>query len=171
MNKAIPARCATDPDDQAMTVPARSALYDRRAEWSAHERGFAARGGARPERPNIVFILGDDLGWGDLGVYGSLHHRTPRIDTLARDGVRFTHAYSTSATCSPTRLGLYTGRYPGRLVAGLEEPLRTRDEQHGIPHDHPTLPSLVARGRLSDRDVRQVALRLAAVVLADQGGL
>jgi arylsulfatase A-like enzyme len=130
-----------------MTVPARSGLYDRRAEWSAGERPFRARvGGARPARPNIVFILGDDLGWGDLGVYGSLHHRTPRIDTLARDGLRFTHAYSTSATCSPTRLGLYTGRYPGRLIAGLEEPLRTRDEHHGIPHDHPTLPSLLRDG-------------------------
>lgn len=126
-----------------MIVPAQSDLYDRRAEWAPEEKPFKARGGERPSRPNIVFILGDDLGWADLGIYGSLHHKTPVLDRLARDGVRFTHAYSTSCTCSPTRLGLYTGRYPGRLTAGLEEPLRTRDEHHGIPHDHPTLPSLL----------------------------
>lgn len=126
-----------------MTVPAASGLFGRRAEWAGQQQPFRARGGPRPGRPNIVFIFADDLGWGDLGVYGSLHNRTPAIDQLARDGVRFTHAYATSATCSPTRIGLYTGRYPGRLTAGLEEPLGTRDEHHGIPHDHPTLPSLL----------------------------
>jgi arylsulfatase A-like enzyme len=91
----------------------------------------------------VVFILADDLGWGDLGCYGSLHNNTPVLDKLARDGIRFTHGYATSATCSPTRIGLYTGRYPGRLSAGLEEPLGTRDAEHGIPSDHPTLPSLL----------------------------
>jgi arylsulfatase A-like enzyme len=126
-----------------MTVPAEPGLLDRRAAWAAPERSFSARRGPRPFRPNIVFIFADDLGWGDLGAYGSLHNRTPEIDQLARDGIRFTHAYATSATCSPTRIGLYTGRYPSRLVAGLEEPLGTRDSHHGIPHDHPTLPSLL----------------------------
>jgi arylsulfatase A-like enzyme len=124
-----------------MTVPAAPELFDRRSSWQPAERPFRARGGPRPARPNIVVVLADDLGWGDLGSYGSLHNHTPALDRLARDGVRFTHAYATSATCSPTRIGLYTGRYPGRLVAGLEEPLTTRDEHHGIPHDHPTLPS------------------------------
>lgn len=126
-----------------MTVPAAVPLTDRRSDWNPSEEPFVARGGGRPRRPNVVFILADDLGWGDLGCYGSLHNDTPVLDKLARDGIRFTHGYATSATCSPTRIGLYTGRYPGRLKAGLEEPLGTRDAEHGIPADHPTLPSLL----------------------------
>ena len=116
---------------------------DDRRDWWGSEDAFVARGASAPARPNIVFIFADDLGWGDLGCYGSLHNITPRLDALAGEGLRFNHAYSTSSTCSPTRIGFYTGRYPGRLTAGMEEPLTTRDEHHGIPHDHPTLPSLL----------------------------
>src|SRR5690606_24546834 len=90
--------------------------------------------------------LADDLGWADLGCFGSTTIRTPHLDRMAAEGVRFTHAYSASPVCSPTRIGLYTGRYPCRLHAGLEEPMRTRDERNGIPHEHPTLPSLLADG-------------------------
>jgi arylsulfatase A-like enzyme len=119
-------------------------LPDRRARWAARETPFAARVHGRPRRrPNILFILADDLGWGDLGVYGSLHNSTPVLDRLAADGVRFRHAYAASPTCSPTRIALYTGRYPGRLAAGLQEPLVSRDAEHGIPAEHPTLPSLL----------------------------
>jgi arylsulfatase A-like enzyme len=115
---------------------------DRRREWLPALEPFVASG-RRSERPNIVFVFADDLGWGDLGCFGSLHNETPHLDQVAADGLRLTHAYSTSSTCSPTRIGLYTGRYPGRLVAGMQEPLVTRDERHGIPHEHPTLPSLL----------------------------
>ena len=119
-------------------------LWDRRREGAPTEAPFRARAGGRPaKRPNVVFILADDLGWGDLGCYGSLHIRTPNLDRLAAGGVRFTDAYSASPWCSPTRMALYTGRNPGRLPAGLEEPLRTRSDGMGIPHDHPTLPSLL----------------------------
>lgn len=118
-------------------------LPDRRRTWLPNMLPFRARGVRGPERPNIVFIFADDLGWGDLGCFGSLHNETPRIDSIAERGLRLTHAYSTSATCSPTRIGFYTGRYPGRLIAGIEEPLTTRDEHHGIPHDHPTIASLL----------------------------
>ena len=121
-----------------------NAVPDRRCDWYAYERPFEPVPASRPSRrPNVVFILADDLGWGDVGVYGSLHHTTPAIDRLAADGVRFTHAYSASATCSPTRFGLYTGRFPGRLEAGLQEPIARRDERTGIPLGHPTLPSLL----------------------------
>ncbi len=96
-----------------------------------------------PPRPNIVFVLADDLGWADLGCYGSTAIRTPNIDRLAAEGIRFAHAYSGSPWCSLTRISLYTGRHPGRLQAGLEEPLRTRADGNGIPADHPTLPSLL----------------------------
>ncbi|MFV0309647.1 MAG: sulfatase-like hydrolase/transferase [Desertimonas sp.] len=108
------------------------------------ERWFASRAAGRPaRRPNVVFILADDLGWADLGCYGSDEITTPNLDRLAAQGVRFTHAYASSPWCSPTRIALYTGRYPGRLPAGLEEPLQTRTDGMGIPHDHPTLASLL----------------------------
>ncbi|AZM63756.1 twin-arginine translocation pathway signal protein [Streptomyces sp. WAC 01420] len=94
--------------------------------------------------PNILYILADDLGWGDLACYGSTAIRTPNLDRLAAEGVLFTHAYAGSPWCSPTRISLYTGRYPTRLPAGLEEPLTTHAEGNGIPEGHPTLSSLTA---------------------------
>ncbi|MGW4051611.1 sulfatase family protein [Streptomyces sp. NPDC004779] len=106
------------------------------------ERPFrAARPRRHSRRPNILFILGDDLGWADLSSYGSPHIRTPHLDRLARDGVRFTDAYSGSATCSPTRFSLYTGRYPGRTKGGLAEPIA--DKSVGLEPTHPTLASLL----------------------------
>lgn len=108
-----------------------------------HEAPFRSRGTGRTDPPNLIFILADDLGWGDLGCYGSTDIATPNLDRLAAEGVRFTDAYAGSSWCSPTRVGLYTGRNPGRLPIGLEEPLQTRSEAMGIPDDHPTLPSLL----------------------------
>ncbi|MEU7291633.1 sulfatase-like hydrolase/transferase [Streptomyces exfoliatus] len=106
------------------------------------EREFrAARPRRHSRRPNILFILGDDLGWADLSSYGSPHIRTPHLDRLARQGVRFTDAYSGSATCSPTRFSLYTGRYPGRTEGGLAEPIA--DRSVGLEPTHPTLASLL----------------------------
>jgi arylsulfatase A len=67
------------------------------------------------ERPNVVLIVGDDLGWADLGCYGSKFHRTPNLDKLASEGRRFTQAYSASPVCSPTRSALMTGKHPARL--------------------------------------------------------
>ncbi|WP_409240273.1 sulfatase [Streptomyces sp. PA5.6] len=114
---------------------------DAQARTGAEERPFraAARKGGR--RPNILFILGDDLGWADLSSYGSPHIRTPNLDRLAREGVRFTDAYSGSATCSPTRFSLYTGRFPGRTKGGLAEPIA--DRSVGLDPTHPTLASLL----------------------------
>jgi len=67
------------------------------------------------ERPNILFILVDDLGWADVGCYGSSFHETPVIDRLAKEGIRFTDAYAASAVCSPTRASILTGKYPSRV--------------------------------------------------------
>jgi arylsulfatase A-like enzyme len=67
------------------------------------------------ERPNIVFILIDDLGWADLGCYGSTFHETPNLDRLAADGARFTDAYAASPVCSPTRASLLSGKYPSTV--------------------------------------------------------
>jgi len=71
------------------------------------------------EQPNIVFILADDLGYGDLGCYGHPVAKTPRLDQLARQGTRFTQHYANGPECSPTRTALLTGRYQQR-VGGLE---------------------------------------------------
>jgi arylsulfatase A-like enzyme len=68
-----------------------------------------------PDRPNVVFILADDLGWADLGCYGSKYHRTPNLDRLAASGMRFTQAYAACPVCSPTRAAIMTGKYPARL--------------------------------------------------------
>ncbi|MFE6131214.1 sulfatase-like hydrolase/transferase [Streptomyces sp. NPDC056437] len=107
----------------------------------AAERPFTAAPRRPSRRPNILFILGDDLGWADLSSYGSPHIRTPHLDRLARQGVRFTDAYSGSATCSPTRFSFYTGRYPGRTKGGLAEPIA--DRSVGLEPTHPTLASLL----------------------------
>ncbi len=66
-------------------------------------------------RPNIVFILMDDLGWKDIGCYGSSFYETPNIDRLAREGMRFTDAYAACPVCSPTRASILTGKYPARV--------------------------------------------------------
>ena len=68
----------------------------------------------RPEQPNILFILADDLGWTDLGCYGSEFYESPHIDRLAAEGMRFTQAYSAGAVCSPTRSSIMTGQFPVR---------------------------------------------------------
>ena len=93
------------------------------------QSGLAA---SRP--PNVVFLLADDLGWSDLGCYGSDLHETPNLDRLAREGVRFTQAYA-MPLCSPTRASILTGRHAARLhyttwrEAALER-----------PHDRPLIP-------------------------------
>jgi len=67
------------------------------------------------KKPNIVFILIDDLGWVDTSCYGSGFYETPHIDALASEGMLFTNAYAACAVCSPTRAAVMTGRYPARL--------------------------------------------------------
>jgi arylsulfatase A len=85
--------------------------------------------GAAERPPNIVLIYCDDLGYGDLGCYGS-SIRTPNIDRLAADGVRFTQFYSANPVCSPSRAALLTGRYPTRV--GVPDVLGPEDAG-GLP--------------------------------------
>ena len=98
-------------------------MTDRAAEAPTH-------GVASGERlPNIVLIMADDMGYGDLGPYGATKIPTPNIDRLAAEGVRFTDAHSASAVCSPSRYSVNTGRYAWRsrlksgVLGGLSEPL------------------------------------------------
>jgi arylsulfatase A-like enzyme len=65
--------------------------------------------------PNVVFILADDLGWADLGCYGNPFNRTPHLDSLALQGLRFTQAYAAAPVCSPSRAAILTGKHPARL--------------------------------------------------------
>jgi arylsulfatase A-like enzyme len=95
----------------------------------------------KTSRPNVIFILADDLGWGDLSCYGRPDYRTPNIDLLASQGAKFTDAYSASALCTPSRCGFITGRYPARLKIGLTEPLSVTNNLVGLDPGHPTIAS------------------------------
>jgi arylsulfatase A-like enzyme len=105
---------------------------------------LGARGAlAQQARPNIVYIMADDLGYADLSCYGRRDYATPNIDRLAAEGMKFLQAYANSAVCTATRTALITGRYQYRLAVGLEEPLTNAPV--GLPPEHPTLPSLLRK--------------------------
>jgi arylsulfatase A-like enzyme len=94
-------------------------------------------------RPNIIWIMADDLGFADTSFTGQRAFQTPNIDRIAREGLFLRQSYSNSPVCSATRTGLITGRYQYRLPIGLEEPLNTGNDKVGLPGSHPTLPSLL----------------------------
>src|SRR4051794_29367418 len=75
----------------------------------------AAASVSAADRPNVILIVIDDMGWADLGCYGSKLHKTPNIDRLAAHGMRFTQGYAACPVCSPTRAALMTGKWPARL--------------------------------------------------------
>lgn len=93
----------------------------------------------RSRKPNVVFIYADDLGYGDLSCYGATKIQTPHIDKLAKQGVRFTNGHSTSATCTPSRYALMTGRYPWRQQGTGVLP---GDAALIVPTDKTTLPKV-----------------------------
>ncbi|MCG8699062.1 MAG: sulfatase-like hydrolase/transferase, partial [Bacteroidales bacterium] len=70
---------------------------------------------AQAAQPNFVFFLVDDLGWSDVGCFGSTFYETPHIDRIAATGMRFTQAYAACPVCSPTRASILTGRHPVRV--------------------------------------------------------
>ena len=96
------------------------------------------------EGPNILFIFVDDQGTYDLGCYGATEVRTPRIDALAKEGVRFTDYYAAAPICSPSRAGLLTGRYPRRF--GMEAWVQRADSPRGIPKSELTIAELLKSG-------------------------
>ena len=91
------------------------------------------------QKPNVVFIYADDLGYGDLSCYGATKIKTPHLDKLAKNGIRFTNGHSTSATCTPSRYALMTGEYPWRKKGTGVLP---GDAALIIPAGQTTLPSL-----------------------------
>ncbi len=101
-------------------------------------------------RPNIVFIVADDLGFADLGCYGGRDATfgpvSPVLDALAANGLKLTQGYANSPVCSPTRFALMTARYQYRLRGAAEEPINSKSRGSttlGLPPEHPTLPSLL----------------------------
>jgi arylsulfatase A-like enzyme len=108
--------------------------------------GLGRTASAQSAKPNIVFIMADDLGYADVSCYGQRDYTTPNIDRLAVEGLKFTQGYANSPVCSATRLALITGRYQYRLAAGLEEPISPLSPRSaGLPPSDPTLPSLLKR--------------------------
>ena len=98
---------------------------------AAATSGTLARAAASSRKPNIVVILADDLGFGDLSCYGATHVQSPAIDALARSGIRFTNAHADAATCTPSRYAMLTGTYAWR-----------RDGIHVLPGDAKSLIEL-----------------------------
>jgi arylsulfatase A len=103
---------------------------------------------AATDKPNVIFLLVDDLGWGDFGAYGARFYETPNIDRLAADGMRFSNAYSACTVCSPSRAAILSGCYPARLhltdwIAGHNNPkakLKIPDWKMKIDHERVLLP-------------------------------
>jgi N-sulfoglucosamine sulfohydrolase len=81
--------------------------------------GTGSQAAGEPKRPNIVLMIADDMAWDDCGAYGNTKVRTPHIDRLAREGMRFDRAFVTASSCSPSRSSIITGRYPHNT--GAEE--------------------------------------------------
>ena len=96
------------------------------------------------QQPNIIFIMTDDMGYGDMSCYGQKNYSTPNLDKLASQGMKFVNAYSAGTVCTPTRAAFMTGSYPGRTTVGLIEPLTASKEdlQVGLT---PAVPSLAIR--------------------------
>ncbi len=106
---------------------------------------FANPSTAEPASPpNIVLILADDLGYGDVGVYGAELIETPNLDRLAEEGIRLTNFYASGNVCSPSRAGLLTGRYAIR--DGLADRTITAGDTRGLPADTTTIANLLRRG-------------------------
>jgi arylsulfatase A len=102
------------------------------------------------QKTNVILILADDLGWSQLGCYGSDFYKTPNIDKLAGNGMKFTSAYAAAAVCSPTRASLFTGKYPARLhitdfIAGNDRkyPLQQPDWQKFLPLEEITIAEVL----------------------------
>jgi len=116
-----------------------------RREFIASTVAATAAAGLRPataadRKPNILFVLADDLGYGDLGCYGQERILTPNVDRLAAEGMRFTQAYSGSTVCAPSRCSLMTGKHTGHAtVRGNVKP------ELGLTPDEVTAPSLLKR--------------------------
>ena len=119
------------------------------------------------QKPNVIIIMADDLGYGDASCYGATKISTPNIDKLASRGIRFTNAHSTSGTCTPSRYALMTGQYPWRKKGTGILP---GDAALIIPTDKTTLPSLFQKGGYQTAIVGKWHLGLGNSLAKDWNG-
>jgi len=106
---------------------------------------FFAFTAAAQTKPNIIYMMADDLGYADLSCYGHKDYQTPYLDKLASQGIKFINAYATAPVCTPTRVAFMTGRYPARISVGLREPLdwTTKDSLLGLSPEFPSVATLL----------------------------
>jgi len=95
--------------------------------------------------PNFVFIMADDLGYGDLACYGHMRNKTPHIDRLAKEGLKFTDFHANGPMCSPTRAALLTGKYQNRFGRHFESALSARQPHIGLPTNALTIPQILKK--------------------------
>lgn len=119
------------------------------------------------QKPNVIYIYADDLGYGDLSCYGATKLHTPNLDRLAQHGLRFTNAHSTSATCTPSRYALMTGQYPWRRTGTGILP---GDAALIVPQDKITLPKLFKQAGYATAIVGKWHLGLGEKVEKDWDG-
>lgn len=102
---------------------------------------------AQSSRPNIIYIMADDMGYADLSCYGHKDFQTPHLDKLASQGVKFMNAYAAAPICTPTRTAFMTGRYPARTPVGLMEPLRggRKDSLVGLTANYTSVATLLKK--------------------------
>ena len=143
---------------------------------------FSTMGVAAEDKPNIVLLLADDLGWTGLGCFGSDLYETPNLDALAQRGVKFTNAYSACTVCSPTRASIMTGQYPARLhltdfIAGQNRPfakMRIPEWTKYLDSDHNTVAEILKQagyrtGHIGKWHLEDKSGRAAGTRPLDQG--
>lgn len=112
--------------------------------WVSFVLGFCllvSAQAAELSRPNIIFILADDLGWRELGCYGNTFNETPNLDRMAREGMKFTQAYAAAPVCSPTRAAFMTGQWPARLR--ITDYLGPQEKEKFLKPGTPTINQLL----------------------------
>ncbi|MHB8209500.1 sulfatase family protein [Mucilaginibacter sp.] len=143
-----------------IVIAALSVVFGLSASAQRHKHTAASK-------PNVIFIMADDLGYGDLSSYGTSKLNTPNVDKLAASGIRFTNAHSTSATCTPSRYALMTGKYPWRKEGTGILP---GDAALIVPTDKTTLPNMFKKAGYKTGIVGKWHLGLGNAVKKDWNG-
>ena len=117
------------------------------AGYGARPFDAFAQGKSEPpgSRPNLIFIMADDLGYGDLACYGHPRNKTPHLDALAKEGLKFTDFHANGPMCSPTRAALLTGKYQHRFGRPFERALSAKSPHIGLPADAVTIPQVLKK--------------------------